>query len=169
MQLTFLGKEVILDDKVLNVGDKLPAFNLLNSKGNKITNDDFLGKMTLISTVPDINSDVCSLETKKFNRKADKYTQLNFFTISKNTIEEQQDWCAAKGVQNMELLSDSELSFGKSTDTYVSDIDALARIVFILDENSKVVYRQIVPEIASQPDFKEVVEFIKKVTNDVDD
>ncbi|WP_105957161.1 thiol peroxidase [Apilactobacillus quenuiae] len=169
MELTFLGKKVNTDGEPMNVGDQLPDFKVLNSNNEIKNNKDILGKVTLISSVPDITSDVCSLETKKFNRKADNFSNVNFLTISKNTVDEQKNWCAAKGVKNIELLSDKDLSFGKGTHTYVPDIDALARMVFILDKDGKVVYRQIVPEIGSLPDFNEVIKSIENLVNDVDD
>ncbi|TPR22768.1 thiol peroxidase [Apilactobacillus timberlakei] len=169
MELTFLGKKVNTDGEPINVGDTLPDFKVLNSNNETETNKDVLGKVTVISSVPDITSDVCSLETKKFNRKADDFSNVNFLTISKNTVDEQKDWCAAKGVKNIELLSDKDLSFGTATHTYVPDIDALARMIFVLDKDGKVVYRQVVPEIGTLPDFNEVVKSIEKLSNNVDD
>ena len=55
--------------------------------------------------MPDINTSVCSIQTKTFNKTMDQFPDVNFLTISTNTIKDQQNWCAAEGVKNMQLMS----------------------------------------------------------------
>lgn len=163
MQLKFLGKPVETIKKPMDKGQSLPDFKVLDSNNNEFTNKDFIGKPALILTVPDVNSKVCSLEAKKFNRSADKYENVEFYTISKNSVEEQSNWCAAKGVESMHLLSDADANFGKQSGTYVKEIDALARMIFAIDANGEIVYRQVVEEIGSQPDFKDALAVVEKL------
>ncbi|GAA6112418.1 MAG: peroxiredoxin [Apilactobacillus sp.] len=163
MELKFLEKPVQTIKEPMEKGEALPEFTVLDAKGNSFTNVDFKGKPALILTVPDVNSRACSLEAKKFNRKSDKYENVDFYTISKNTVEEQSEWCAAKGVESMHLLSDADNDFGMASGTYVKDIDALARMIFAIDENGEIVYRQVVEEIGSQPDFNEALDVVENL------
>lgn len=63
----------------------------------------------------------------------------------------------------MHLLSDADTDFGNQSGTYVKEIDALARMVFAIDANGEIVYRQVVEEIGSQPDFKEALAVVEKL------
>jgi thioredoxin-dependent peroxiredoxin len=164
MILKFLGDPVETNQDPLDVDDTLPDFVVTDANHKNVTFADLKGKFALILTIPDINSKVCSLETKKFNRKADKYSAIKFFTISKNTVEEQKEWCAAKGVTNMQMLSDPTFSLGKPLGAYVPKIDAFARMAFVIDATGRIIYRQVVPEIGSQPDFKAIDAVLKNIS-----
>lgn len=98
MKVTFKGKEVELIGTPPKVGDEMPNFTVLNKNKQEATKDSLLGKNTLISVVPDINTPVCSIQTKTFNKTMDQFPDVNFLTISTNTIQDQQI-----GVQLKEL------------------------------------------------------------------
>lgn len=163
MKVTFKGKEVQLIGMPPKVGDETPNFTVLNKNKQEVTKDNLLGKNTLISVVPDINTPVCSIQTKTFNQTMDQFPDVNFLTISTNTIQDQQNWCAAEGVKNMQLLSDENLSFGKATGLLIPDSGILARSVWILDPNGKIVYREIVDEITHEPNYDAAINELKKL------
>ena len=93
----------------------------------------------------------------------DQFPEVNFLTISTNTIEDQQKWCAAEGVKNMQLVSDKEESFGYASKLLIPDEGILARSVWILDKEGKVVYRQIVEELTDEPDYDQALAELKKL------
>lgn len=161
MEVTFKGKECKLIGNPPKVGDKMPEFTVINKNGQKITNQDLLGKTTLISVVPDINTSVCSIQTKKFNQTMDQYPDVNFLTVSTNTTEDQQKWCAAEGVKNMQLVSDEDHSFGKATGLLIPEMGILARSVWVLDKDGTIIYRQIVDEITDEPNYDAALKELK--------
>ncbi|MBI1707918.1 thiol peroxidase [Lactobacillus crispatus] len=163
MKVTFKGKEVQLIGMPPKVGDEMPNFTVLDKNKQEVTKDNLLGKNTLISVVPDINTSVCSIQTKTFNKTMDRFPDVNFLTISTNTIKDQQNWCAAEGVKNMQLMSDEKLSFGKATGLLIPASGILARSVWILEPNGKIVYREIVDEITHEPDYNTAVNELKKL------
>lgn len=163
MKVTFKGKEVKLIGIPPEVGDSMPNFTVLNKDKHKVTKDNLLGKVSLISVVPDINTPVCSIQTKTFNQTVDQFPNVNFLTISTNTIQDQQNWCAAEDVKNMQLLSDENLFFGKATGLLIPDSGILARSVWILDPNGKIVYREIVDEITHEPNYDAALNELKKL------
>ena len=101
MKITFKGKEVKLVGTPPAVREEMPNFTVLDKNNQEFTKSDLLGKFSLISVVPNINTPVCSIQTKTFNKAMDKFPEINFLTISTNTIEDQQTWCAAEDVKNM--------------------------------------------------------------------
>lgn len=163
MEITINGEPRQLVGNPPEVGDKFPHFKVFDKNHDKIKTRQLLGKVTLLSVVPNINTPVCSIQTKKFNSTMDQFPDVNFLTISTNTIEEQQKWCAAEGVQNMQLVSDREESFGYESKLLIPDEGVLARSVWILDKDGKVAYRQIVKELTDEPDYDQVLAELKKL------
>ncbi|MGO0155077.1 thiol peroxidase [Leuconostoc mesenteroides] len=153
MNVLLNGNKVALEGDPLKVGDEIPHFKLIDQNNEKIKTADLLGKVTLLSVVPDLNTDICSLQTRRFNQAVDQFTDVNFVTISTNTVAEQRDWCAAEGVQNMRMLSDEQESFGYATKLYVPDTGFDTRSIYIIDATGVVLYSQIVPEISDEPDY----------------
>lgn len=163
MKVTFKGKDYRLLADPVKVGEKMPDFAVINKDKKDITTTDLLGKPTLISVVPNINTPVCSVQTKKFNQDVDQFDNVNFLTISTNTVEDQQKWCAAEGVKKMQLVADNKREFGKATGLLISDLDILARSVFVLDQDGKIVYREIVDEITNEPNYEQALAELKKL------
>ena len=163
MEITINGKPRQLVGNPPEVGDEFPHFKVFDNNHDKIKTRQLLGKVTLLSVVPNIDTPVCSIQTKKFNSTMDQFPDVNFLTISTNTIEEQQKWCAAEGVQNMQLVSDREESFGYESKLLIPDEGVLARSVWILDKDGKVAYRQIVKELTDEPDYDQALTELRKL------
>lgn len=121
-------------------------------------------KPTLISVVPDINTRICSISTKHFNQEVDKFAQINFYTISTNTLDQQKDWCAAEGVAKLELLSDADADFGKKMGLYVADKNIDARSIWIVDVDGKVLYQELLSEQKNEPDYQKALAFLTELT-----
>ena len=164
MEVTFKGTAVATNAEPTAVGAQLPLFTVVDETGQEFGPQDFRGKITLISVVPDINTRVCSLSTKKFNQDVDEFPGVNFLTISTNTPDQQKDWCAAEGVQQMKLLSDAGHSFGKAMGLYIQAKDFDARSVWVLNAEGDVIYREIVPEISSEPDYQAALDVVRSLT-----
>lgn len=143
------------------VGTQLPQFDLKNAAGETVTSAQLLGKRTLISVVPDIDTRVCSIQTKHFNQAVDQFEDVHFYTISTNTIEQQNNWCDAEGVKNMQLLSDEALSFGKAMQLYVPSNNTLQRSIFILEADGTISYTELIIEQTDEPDYAAALNFLK--------
>ncbi len=163
------GSPVELSGNPPEVSDKLPKFKVFSDTDEKIKMASLIGKPMVISVVPDINTRVCSIQTRKFNQQADHYPDAKFVTISNNTIKEQEAWCAVEGVENMQVLSDEELSFGYAMGLYISVNGNLARSIFVVDGEGTITYREIVSEIHHEPDYLKALDALEKLTPRVDE
>ena len=67
MEVTFKGTAVTTNAEPTAVGAQLPLFTVVDEAGQEFGPQDFRGKITLISVVPDVNTRVCSLSTKWYN------------------------------------------------------------------------------------------------------
>ncbi|WP_075888009.1 thiol peroxidase [Companilactobacillus crustorum] len=157
MDLDFKGQTISTIGKPLTVGENFPDFTVLNKDNNEIKLSSLLDKPVLISVVPDINTSVCSIQTKHFNEEIDGHSEINFVTISTNTPEEQTSWCAAENVKNMQMLSDIDHDFGKKSNIWIRDLNILARSVWIVDKNGEIIYSEIVPVQSDEPSYDRVL------------
>ena len=125
----------------------------------------FKGKVVVVSTVPSLDTQVCDLETKRFNDEAKKLgSDVAILTISMDLPFAQKRWSEEAGVKNVYLLSDHrDNSFGITYGVLIKELRLLARTIFVIDMNGKVRYIQYVKETVDEPDYDEVLEAIQKL------
>ncbi len=160
MQITLKGNPVDLEGVQPIVGDKAPNFSLQDLKDEVVELSSSINQPLIISVVPDIDTSVCALQTKRFNQEAATETGLNFVTISNNTKDEQSNWCAAEGVE-MTMLRDADLEFAKNYGLLIPAINRLARAIFVVDTKGTIVYEEITPEVSQETDYVKALEAAK--------
>lgn len=164
LQLTFNKKPVHIKNEIIKVGDVL-SFSAVDKAMNINNLQQFTNKFKIISSVPSINTKICALQTIHFNKVATKLKDLIIITISKDLPFAQSRFCEKlKNNSNFHIWSDyrnDENNFSNTTNLLIDEIQLLARTVIIVDENNKVVYLQIVKEITVEPNYDEVLQFIK--------
>lgn len=160
MNVTRKGQVVEIVGVQPKVNETAPAFSLANLNDEVVKLSDFAGKPVLISVVPDIDTRICSLQTKRFNQEAASVEGVKFITISNNTKEEQATWCAAEGV-DMEILHDTDGTFGEAYGLFIPEMGHLARAIFVVDKDGKLIYEAISAEISEEPDYAAALEQAK--------
>jgi thiol peroxidase len=159
--VTLKGNAVQLSGEPPQVGDSAPDFELTANDLSSVKLSDSTGKIRILSVVPSIDTSVCSIQTKRFNEEIDKLPAgIVAYTVSVDTPFAQKRWCGAEGVEKMQLLSDYKNGnkFGRDYGLYIAEpLGADARAVFIVGKDGKIAYRQIVPEITSEPNYDEVL------------
>lgn len=161
MQITRHGEAQETNGQPPLIGHELPAFNVTTADQTPFDQSRLLGRYSLISVVPDIDTRVCSISTKNFNQAADRFDGINFYTISTNTLDQQKHWCANEGVKNMRLLSDADASFGKAMGLYLAANNTDARSVWITDPDGKIVYRELITEQTNEPDYDSALAYLE--------
>ena len=157
-QITFKQEPVTLYGSQVKKGEYAPNFTVLDNDLNEVTLESYDGQKKLISVVPSIDTGVCDQQTRKFNEEAAKEDGV-VLTISADLPFAQKRWCASNGLENVITLSDHRnLSFGKTYGVVMEELRLLARSVFVLDKNNKVVYTEIVSEGTNFPDFDAALE-----------
>lgn len=137
------------------VGDDAPDFAAVANDLSEKHLSDFRGKVVILSTVPSLDTKVCDAETRAFNERAsalgDKFVVL---TISMDLPFAQKRWCAAAGIDRVITLSDSKLrQVGDRYALRIREHGLLARAVTVIDPRGIIRYQQIVPEVATEPNY----------------
>ncbi len=160
-QVTFKGNTVHVAGSLPQVGEKAPGFTLTSQELKDTTLKEFAGKRKILNIVPSLDTGVCAASAKTFEGRASELDNTIIITISKDLPFAQQRFCKAEGIDNVITLSSFRSpKFGE--DYGVEQMDGplrglLARAVLVLDEEDKVLYRQLVPEISEEPDYDAAV------------
>lgn len=157
--ITFKGTPLTLVGQELTVNDTLPDVVLTAPDLSELRLSAFRGKTLIISTVPSLDTGVCDLQTRRFNEEAKKLgDDVVILTISMDLPFAQKRWCGAANAEHIRVASDyKEAAFGKAAGLLIKELHLLARSVLIADKNGKIVYIQLVPEVATEPDYDAVL------------
>jgi len=154
--LTLMGNEV-------RVGDAAPDFVALDNALSPVHFSSFRGKISILSSVPSLDTPVCDMETRRFNEEAARLgSDIAILTISMDLPFAQKRWCAAAGVTRVQTLSDHrEASFGNAYGVLIKELRLLARAVFLVDRAGIVQYTQLVQEISHEPNYDEILNTLR--------
>ncbi|MBU1308658.1 MAG: peroxiredoxin, partial [Gammaproteobacteria bacterium] len=105
-------------------------------------------------------------QTKRFNQEVATLTQdVVVLTISTDLPFAQKRYCQQEQVDKLTVLSDAVWrDFGSNYGLLIKDMGILARAVLIIDANGQLVYQQLVPELAQEPDYNAALEKLKTLT-----
>jgi thioredoxin-dependent peroxiredoxin len=155
----FKGTPVHLEGKIPEEGSKAPDFYLIDTelKGRKLS--DFKGKKKLLIVVPSLDTGVCMLSSKKFNQllKEQKKPAIAL-VISADLPFAQKRTCGQEGLDSLITLSTmSSRDFAKNYGILIQEgplAGLCARSIFILDEQDRIIYREIVSELTHEPNYE---------------
>lgn len=166
--VTFKGTPMTLEGEEPKRGEAAPDFNLHFFDGGlkTLTKADLTGKPTLLSVVPSLDTGVCQIQTKRFNQELSELgSNFNCVTVSCDLPFAQNRFCGAEDVKTMRVASDYQTGqFGKDYGVMIEELKLLARSVFVLDSQGKVVYEEIVPEVTSEPNYEAAIGALKSAS-----
>lgn len=153
--VTFKGNPATLLGPDIKAGDQAPDYYVVDNALQPVTLASNLGKVQLITVVPSIDTPVCDTMTRKFNEKAAQLPEgVIVLTISLDLPFAQKRWCGNAGIEKVKTLSDyQERSFGLNYGLLLKELKLLARAVYVINKEGKVVYREIVKEVTAEPDY----------------
>jgi thiol peroxidase len=161
--VTFNGNPLTLIGDEISVGMAAPDVEAVSTDMKPVKPSAYRGKVVILATVPSLDTPVCDVETRRFNREAmDLGPDVVVLTVSRDLPFAQKRWCGAAGVDRVITLSDyAHGTFGRAWGIYIQENALLARTVFVLDREGIVRYIQIVPEVVAEPDYTAVIKAAK--------
>ncbi|MDP2654160.1 MAG: thiol peroxidase [Candidatus Omnitrophota bacterium] len=163
--VTLKGNPMILLGNEIKAGEPAPDCTLTTNDLSEVKLSSFKGKTCIISAVPSLDTPICDLQTKRFNQEAAQLgDDVIILTVSMDLPFAQKRWCGATGCDKVKTLSDYRYaSFGEAFGVLIKGLRLLARSVFVLDKDGKVQYIQLVKEVATEPNYDEVLAAVKKL------
>lgn len=160
--VTLKGNPVRTNGDLPPVGSQAPDFHLVDKDLNDVRLKDFQGKPKLLNIVPSLDTGVCALSTRKFEEYAKGHPAAVIFTISADLPFAQKRFCQQEDITNVRTLSMMRSrSFAKDYGVLIDDgplAGICARAVVVLDDQDRVVYNELVPEIGDEPNYAKALE-----------
>lgn len=163
--VTLGGNKVNVKGNLPVVGSQAPAFSLVKSDLSECSLGELKGKRVILNIFPSLDTKVCATSVRKFNELAAKMSNTVVLAISKDLPFAHARFCTTEGINNVIPLSAfRDCKFGE--DYGVAMVDGklaglLARAVIVLDENGKVIYEELVPEITHEPNYDAALAALK--------
>ena len=155
--VTLGGNPVAINGTFPAVGSKAPAFSLVAKDLSDVTLASLAGKRKVLNIFPSVDTPTCATSVRRFNESAANLANTVVVCISADLPFAQARFCGAEGVNNVIPLSMMRSrKFAKDYGVLIEDgplAGITARAVVIIDANDKVVYTEMVPEIAQEPDY----------------
>ncbi len=163
--VTFKGNPLTLAGNAVQLGQAAPDFcvHYFSDGLHTVSLADLKGKPSIISVVPSLDTPVCQTQTKHFNQQlAELGDRVNALTISLDLPFAMNRFCGAEDIQNMKVGSDyQDRAFGTGWGVLIEELKLLARAVFVLDADGKVVHAETVPEVTDEPSYEQALSALK--------
>ncbi len=161
------GKPVHTHGRFPQPGEIAPMFTLTRNNLSELFSHELQGRRLVLNIFPSLDTDICAASVRKFNELAASLDNTTVISISNDLPFAQKRFCTTEGIEN--LIAASAFRSPEFAKEYgVEMIDGplaklLARAVVIIDEQGKIVYSELVPEIAQEPNYQAAIEVLKPV------
>jgi thiol peroxidase len=156
--VTLQGTEMHTNGELPAVGSEAPDFRLTNGDLADVGPGDFGGRSLLLNIVPSLDTPTCAESARRFNEKFAGRDDAVCLVISADLPFAQGRFCSTEGLENVVPLSMMKSrNFARDYGVLITDgpLEGLAaRAIVIVGEQGKVIYTQLVREIADEPDYE---------------
>lgn len=161
--VAFTGTPLTLLGEMIQVGNTAPDFTAVGRDSKPVSLSDFKGKTVILSVFPSIDTGVCAMQTKRFNKEATSLSEnVVVLTLSKDLPFALGRFCAAEGIDRIHTLSDyMQSEFGRKYGFLIKENMLLARGVVVINPEGKVVYVEYVKELTTEPDYEKALNAAK--------
>ena len=168
--VTFKGEEVTLNSKGLKLGMQAPVFTAVDKDFMEVTVGGKSDKVQVIAFIPSFDSDVCKRETIVFNQKVSKMKNVNLMVISKDLPFALGRFFHDNKIKNIMTLSDYKdannvLRYGATISSPIFLEGFFGRVVYVVDTNGKVTYKEVVPELSDEPNYENIINAVNSLTH----
>ena len=155
--VTLRGNPVKTSGELPKVGTFAPPFNLVSRDLIDVSLHAYAGKWKVLNIFPSIDTPTCAMSVRKFNEKSDKFKDAVVLCISEDLPFAMKRFCGTEGLSRVEPLSLMRgREFAENYGVRIQDgaLKGLcARACIVLDKYDKVLYAELVGEIANEPDY----------------
>jgi len=163
LNITFGGAPLTVNGNQLQVGDKAPEFSVV-TKDLTPWNLSDSNNIKIISVIPSLDTGVCQLQTKRFNKEIEQMNGVDIITISMDLPFAQGRWCAAEGIEKLIIVSDYQnRDFASKYSLLIEELKLLSRAVFVLDKDNIIKYVEYLKEITDEPNYENAIKVVKEL------
>jgi thiol peroxidase len=154
-QITMRGNPINTVGELPAVGSPAPGFTLTGTDLGEVSNSHFRGNAVLLNIFPSVDTPVCATSVRTFNERV-AAGGVSVLCVSNDLPFAQTRFCGAEGIEKVAMASAFRDGFGKDYGVTIADgpfAGLLARAIVVIGADGDVVYTELVPEIAQEPDY----------------
>ena len=148
------------------VGETAPCFTLVDSDMKEVRSDDLKGRTVVLNAFPSLDTSVCAASVRRFNQAAAELPGVTVICVSMDLPFAAKRFCTAEGIDNVIVASAFRSPlFRQKYGLELVDgplAGLLARAVIIFNADMKIIYRQLVGELTSEPDYRSALNALKR-------
>ena len=160
-QITLQGNVVNTNGDIPNNGTSAPDFVLVDSELNDINLSNYSGKNKVLTIIPSLDTPVCQKSTKIFNEKVAYIPDTVLLAVSADLPFAMKRFCVQESLNSVKPLSMMRSrNFAKDYGVLLTDgplSGITARAVIVIDKEDKIIYSELVQEIANEPNYENVI------------
>lgn len=147
-----------------SVGFPAPDFVFTGNNLKDVSLANFAGQNVVLNIFPSIDTRVCAISVREFNKRAASFDNTVVLCVSKDLPFAQKRFCGAEGIDKVITVSDfRSRGFGKTYGVELIDGEfagLFARAVVVIDPTGKVIHTELVPVIGQEPDYEAALKWI---------
>ncbi len=165
-KITFKGNPVSTCGRIPEPGVDAPDCTLVKTDLTNLTFSDLRGQKVVLNIFPSIDTPVCAASVRRFNEAVANLDNTTVLCISVDLPFAHARFCGAEGLNDVVSLSAfRNAAFGDKYGVTITDgplTSLFARAVVVVGEDGNVIYSQLVPEIADEPDYDAALVALKQ-------
>lgn len=162
-KVTLKGSPIQTNGSLPDVGSQAPDFVLISTDLKPKSLGDYAEKKLILCIVPSLDTPVCLTSAKQFEEKLKNRADLRVLFISADLPFALKRTCGFENLKKIETLSMMrDRKFAEDYGVLIVDgplQGIAARAVVVLDENHQIIYTELVPEIAQEPNYDQAFTF----------
>lgn len=166
-QIALHGDSLNTSGELPSLGASAPDFSLTGADLSVVQLQDFAGKKVVLNVFPSIDTPVCAMSVRHFNRLAGEAENTSVLCISADLPFAHKRFCETEGLKNVLPLSvfrspDFGIDYGlKLEDGPLAGL--LARAIVIVDSSGQVAYTELVKDISQEPDYEAALKALAEI------
>lgn len=161
-KITLQGNAINTSGELPSVGTDAPDFVLVDSDLTNTSLKNFEGFKKILNIVPSLDTPVCQKSTKEFNARVEKMADTVALVITADLPFAMKRFCSTEALESIKPLSMMRSrNFAKDYGVLITDgpLEGItARAVVVLDKDDKILYTELVEEIANEPNYDDAIE-----------
>lgn len=148
-----------------SVGETAPCYHLTGADLSEVICSDFAGKRVVLNIFPSLDTEICAMSVRRFNKEAAGLDNTVVICVSMDLPFAMGRFCTTNGIKDVVVASAFRSPlFGQKYGVQLVDgplAGLLTRAVLILDPERRVIYRDLVENITSEPDYEAALKVLK--------
>lgn len=152
--------ELTIKEKEFNVGDTVELIGVTGSSFEDVKpqrKHDY----AVVTTFPSVDTRVCNMQVLRLIQIAEQYPNFDYISFSLDLPAALTSYSSEHPVGKIQMFTDyKNRTISTKLGLLIDEIKLFNRCLFVLDNNNKVVYKQVNTQVREEVDFEALTNFL---------